>query len=56
LPCGEDRRDCFSAGFREQIAVRAWDCIPPEVIRERISLANEINRILTPTINRRGET
>ena len=30
--------------------MRHW--IPPEVIRQRVSLAEEINRILTATINR----
>jgi four helix bundle protein len=30
--------------------LRHW--IPPEVVRERVSLAEEINRILTATINR----
>ena len=30
--------------------MRQW--IPPEVIRERVALAEEINRILTATINR----
>ena len=30
--------------------MRHW--IPPEVIRERVALAEEINRILTATINR----
>jgi four helix bundle protein len=34
--------------------MRHW--IPPEVIRERVSLAEEINRILTATINRLRET
>jgi hypothetical protein len=29
--------------------MRHW--IPPEVIRERVALAEEINRILTATIN-----
>jgi hypothetical protein len=33
--------------------MRHW--IPPEVIRERVSLAEEINRILTATINRLRE-
>ena len=33
--------------------MRHW--IPPEVIRQRISLAEEINRILTATINRLRE-
>ena len=30
--------------------MRHW--IPPEVVRERVALAEEINRILTATINR----
>jgi four helix bundle protein len=34
--------------------MRHW--IPSEVIRERVSLAEEINRILTATINRLRET
>jgi four helix bundle protein len=33
--------------------MRHW--IPPEVIRQRVSLAEEINRILTATINRLRE-
>ena len=33
--------------------MRHW--IPPEVIRQRVSLAEEINRILTATINRLSE-
>jgi hypothetical protein len=30
--------------------MRHW--IPPEVVRQRVGLAEEINRILTATINR----
>jgi len=33
--------------------MRHW--IPPEVVRERVALAEEINRILTATINRLRE-
>ena len=33
--------------------MRHW--MPPEVVRERVSLAEEINRILTATINRLGD-
>lgn len=33
--------------------MRHW--IPPDVVRERVRLAEEINRILTATINRLGD-
>ena len=48
LACGQDCRDCLYARFRRRM--RHW--IPPEVVRQRVSLAEEMNRILTATINR----
>jgi hypothetical protein len=33
--------------------MRHW--IPPEVVRQRVALAEEIARILTATINRLGD-